>query len=217
MPHIVPYSLVPWLRANWRRFTVATHALCPLVSAGLRLAATPLADLCGPAGTLLLRAARERQRIGRDVLGDDAARSDIGALADLDRRHQRRVRADKGAGADLGAMLVEAVIVAGDGAGADISARADAGVADISEMVNLGALADLGLLDLDEIADMGVRRRGSAPGLSRANGPTIAPAPICAPTIWQKPLMVAPSSMTTRSPITTWGSITTSLPICVSC
>ncbi len=59
-------------------------------------------------------------------------------------------------------MLVEAVIVAGDGAGADISARADAGIADISEMVNLGALADLGLLDLDEIADMGVLGEGGA-------------------------------------------------------
>ncbi len=63
-------------------------------------------------------------------------------------------------------MLVEAVIVAGDGTGADVSARADAGVADIGEMVNLGALADLGLLDLDEVADMGVggeARAGSKP------------------------------------------------------
>ena len=33
---------------------------------------------------------------------------------------------------------------------------ADAGIADISEVVDLGALADLRLLDLDEIADMGV-------------------------------------------------------------
>ena len=101
-------------------------------------------------------ATRQRQSIGRDVLGDDAARSDIGALADLDRRDERGVGADEGVGADLGAMLGEAVIVAGDGAGADVSARADAGIADIGEMVNLGALADLGLLDLDEIADMRV-------------------------------------------------------------
>ena len=122
----------------------------------LRRLLAPLAYLGGPSFPLLLRAARQRQGIGRDVLGDDAARADIGALADLDRRHQRGVGADKGAGADLGAMLVEAVIVAGDGAGADISARADAGIADISEVVNLGALADLRLLDLDEIADMRV-------------------------------------------------------------
>ncbi len=109
-----------------------------------------------------MRASGERQRIGGDVLGDDAAGTDIGALADLDRRHQRGVGADKGACPDLGPMLVEAVIVAGDGAGADVSARADARVADISEMVNLGALADLGLLDLDEVADMGVRGERSA-------------------------------------------------------
>src|SRR3990170_6549748 len=146
------------------RICVATHALCPFVAAAFRLPAAPLAHLRGPARTLLLGAAAECQRIGRDVLGDDAAGADIGPLPDLDRRHQRSVGADKGARPNLGPVLVEAVIVAGDGAGADVSAGADACVADISEVVNLGALADLRLLDLDEIADMRILcERGTWP------------------------------------------------------
>ena len=78
-----------------------------------------------------LRRPLERQRIRRHVLGDDRARADIGAVADLDRRDQRRVRADERALADVGAVLGRAVVVAGDGAGADIGARADARVADV--------------------------------------------------------------------------------------
>ena len=112
-------------------------------------------------------------------------------------------------------MLGEAVIVAGDGAGADIGARADARVADIGEVVDLGAFGDVGLLDLDEIADMGLGPR-AAPGRSRANGPTVASASMRAPTMWQKPLMVTLSPMTTPGPMTTLGSMITSLPMIVS-
>ena len=75
-------------------------------------------------------------------------------------------------------MLVEAVIVAGDRAGADIGARADARIADISEMIDLGALGDLGLLDLDEIADvraLGEVCAGPQPR-ERADGRVIADA-----------------------------------------
>src|SRR5271163_3124939 len=53
-------------------------------------------------------------------------------------------------------MLVEAVVVAGYGSGADVGVRPDPGVADISQVIDLGALLDLGLLDLDEVADSGV-------------------------------------------------------------
>ncbi len=113
----------------------------------------PVAEGLRPALLNGLPGARERERVGRHVLGDDAARADIGALADRDRRDQGGVRADEGAGADLGAVLVEAVVVAGDGAGADVGAGADARVAEIGEVVGLGARADLGVLDLDEVAD----------------------------------------------------------------
>ena len=88
-------------------------------------------EFAGPARLVLLAAAGDRQRVGRHVLGDDAARGDIGAVADRHRRDQRAVRADEGARADLGVVLVEAVVVAGDRAGADVGARADMRVADI--------------------------------------------------------------------------------------
>ena len=57
--------------------------------------------------------------------------------------------------------LARAVVIAGDGAGADIGAGADAGVADIGEVIGLGAGLDHGLLDLDEIADVRRPRRAS--------------------------------------------------------
>ena len=60
-------------------------------------------------------------------------------LADRDRRHQRAVGADEGAGADHRLVLAEAVVVAGDGAGADIGARADFDIAQIGQVIGLGA------------------------------------------------------------------------------
>ena len=100
------------------------------------------------------------------VLGDHRARRDQRAVADRDRRDQRAVRADEGAGADLGAVLEDAVVVAGDGAGADVGAGADPRVADVGEVVDLGAFLDDGVLDLDEVADVRrprrSRRRGAA-------------------------------------------------------
>src|SRR5690606_31249666 len=54
----------------------------------------------------------------------------------------------------LGAIFPDAVIIAGDRARADIGARADAGIADIAEVVHLGPRRDVGILDLAEIADL---------------------------------------------------------------
>ncbi len=93
----------------------------------------------------------------RDVLGDDAARADIGAVADFDRGHERRVRADEGPLADLGPVLVEAVVVAEDGAGADVGPGADA----CRRRGRRGGwpwrpAPMRRLLDLDEIADVHV-------------------------------------------------------------
>ena len=55
----------------------------------------------------------------------------IAPVADRDRRDQRRVGADEGAGTDHRAVLAEAVVIAGDCAGADVRAGADVGVADV--------------------------------------------------------------------------------------
>jgi hypothetical protein len=62
----------------------------------------PGAERLRPAGPRLLPAARDRERVGFDGLGDDRARADIGARADHYRRDERRVRADESARADLG-------------------------------------------------------------------------------------------------------------------
>src|SRR6516165_6676965 len=72
-----------------------------------------------------LAAAAKRQGLGRHVLRDHRAGTDIGALPDLDRRHQRRVRANEGATADVGAVLGGTVVIAGDRAGADIGIGAN--------------------------------------------------------------------------------------------
>ena len=51
-------------------------------------------------------------------------------------------------------MLCHAVVIADDGAGAEIAAGAEPRVADIGKMIDLGAGLDHRLLDLDEIADV---------------------------------------------------------------
>src|SRR5262249_16693752 len=53
------------------------------------------------------------------------------------------------------AALVEAVIVAGDGAGADVGPGADLGIAEIAQVIGLGAGVEPGILGLDEVADPG--------------------------------------------------------------
>ena len=92
-----------------------------------------------PAGFRLLATARHRKRVRLDRFGDDRARADIGAVADRDRGDEGRVRADEGAGADVGLVLGEAVVIAGDGSRADVGVRPDSRIADIGQMIDLGA------------------------------------------------------------------------------
>src|SRR5262249_9018044 len=115
-----------------------------------------LAVFFGPAVFHRLLAAGDRETILGHVAGDDAARRDIGTIAHRHRCYERGIRSDKDVGPNLGVMLLKAVIVAGDGAGADIAARPHARIADIGEMIDLGALADPRLLHFDEITDMGI-------------------------------------------------------------
>src|SRR4030095_12691964 len=108
-----------------------------------------------PALARLLTAARDGERARRHALGDDGARGHVGALADGHRGDQARVGADEGRGADHRLVLVDAVVVAGDGARAEIRTLAHLGVAHVGEMRHLGPPANPGLLDLDEVADLG--------------------------------------------------------------
>ncbi|OIQ72175.1 hypothetical protein GALL_462010 [mine drainage metagenome] len=64
-------------------------------------------------------------------------------------------------------MLVRAVVVGDDGAGADVHPRAHCGVAHVGEVIGLGSVAQRGVFHLDEIADVhpvGQRRGGAQPG-----------------------------------------------------
>ena len=51
-------------------------------------------------------------------------------------------------------MFVYTVVIAGDGAGADIAAAADFGVADIGQVVGLAAVPNRAVFHFDEIADV---------------------------------------------------------------
>src|SRR5271166_6856901 len=125
------------------------------------LAASSLLPLCPerlrPSWTRLLPAAGDGERVRLDVLGDDGAGADIGAVTDGHRRDEGGVRANEGARADVGPELVEAVVVAGDRARADVGVRPNPGVADVAEVIDLGPRLDRRLFDLDEIAYLGFR------------------------------------------------------------
>ena len=96
------------------------------------------------------------QGIGGDILGDHTAGADQRAVADLDRCDQGDVGTDESAFSDVGVVLGKTIVIAGDGAGADVGRRPDAGVADIGQVINLGGFFDGGVFDLNEIADVDV-------------------------------------------------------------
>src|SRR5678810_1046220 len=89
--------------------------------------------LLDPAVFVDLLAARDTERAGRHVLDDRRAGGDVGPLADPHRSDQLRVAADEGAVLDHRRMLVRAVVVARDGAGADVDLLADRRVAEIRQ------------------------------------------------------------------------------------
>ena len=111
----------------------------------------------------------------RHVFGDDGAGAGGGLAADADGRDEHGVAANEGAVFDDGLVLVLAVVVAGDGTGADVHVRADFGVADVAEVAGTAAGADAGGLDLDEVADVDARLEVSA-GTKMAEGADVRPA-----------------------------------------
>ncbi len=74
----------------------------------------------GPAFFGDLAAASNGEGVGGDIFCDAGTGADVGAVADGDGRDERGVTADEDALADAGDVLVDAVVVAGDGAGADV-------------------------------------------------------------------------------------------------
>ena len=98
------------------------------------------------------RAPRSAGRAARH--GDRRAGADGRARAHRDRRHQHAVAAHVHVVAEHGAVLVGAVVVGGDAAGAVVDAFAHRGVAQVGEMVGLGAARQRGVFHLDEVADV---------------------------------------------------------------
>src|SRR5471030_3109043 len=96
----------------------------------------------------------EHQLIFPDITRYGGARSDSGALGYYHRRHQLRIRTDKHIVADNGLMFIGAVIIAGNGARADIHPGANFGIAEVTQMPGFRPFAKPRFFHLDEITDM---------------------------------------------------------------
>lgn len=105
---------------------------------------------------LFLFAPGHGQSVRLDIRRNHRSGPDDRTRADGHRRHQRTVRANERARADIGEGFAETIIIAGNGPRADIGFRTDAGVADIGQVIDLGSGFHRGLLDFNEIADMGI-------------------------------------------------------------
>src|SRR5215472_17016347 len=87
---------------------------------GLALGALALAESLDPAFPPLIGLGIERERSWCHVVADGRPRRDVGIVADRDRRDELAVSALLHAVPDRRAVLGEAVVVAGNGAGADV-------------------------------------------------------------------------------------------------
>ena len=118
-----------------------------------------------------MAAAGDGQRVRGDIFGDCGTGGDIGTVADLHGSHQGRIAAHEDATANGRGIFVHAVVIAGDGAGADIGFAADARVAQIGEVHGLGALSEHALFDFDKIANAGAleQARGVAQMCERSD------------------------------------------------
>ena len=124
-----------------------------------------------PAGDRHLLRARNRELAGRGVAGQRGAGAERRAATDGHRRDQLRVGADEDVVLDHGAVLVRAVVVAGDGAGADVDVAADGRVADVGEMIGLAARGRSSDALTSTKLPMCTSSASTAPGRSRAYGP----------------------------------------------
>src|SRR5579864_3148778 len=101
-----------------------------------------------------LPGAAQSEGVRRNRIGDHGTCRKICTVANLDGGHQRRIAAYEDTVADLGLMLLAAVVIAGDGAGADVDVLADDGIAKIGQVIGFCARTHPGLLQLDEIPDV---------------------------------------------------------------
>src|SRR5690606_17139647 len=114
-----------------------------------------------PAFNGLLNRPRDGQLARRCILGQRGTSPQRGALPHAHGRDQLRIGTDKGIVLDHRQRFVDAIVIAGNGAGANIDACPDLGIANIRQVIGLGALAKHAFLDFDKIAHM---RLGTDPG-----------------------------------------------------
>jgi len=116
----------------------------------------------GPALADLLGLRVDHQGAGGDVAEHGGAGAHVGAVAHGDGRDELGVRAHEDASAERRVKLVLPVVVAGDGARADVAGLADGDVAEVGQVVGLHPGGQRGLLELDEVAHVGnfVQPRG---------------------------------------------------------
>src|SRR5215475_12271619 len=93
--------------------------------------------LRGPAKLGRLPAASQSERIRGNILRDGRPGRDVSAVTNFHRRDEHRIAANKHAIANGSLILVDAIVVARDGARADVRVRAEPGVADVGQMRNL--------------------------------------------------------------------------------
>src|SRR5712664_1809377 len=111
------------------------------------------AFLRSPPGFVDLAAAGNSQSIRRHVFSNCRTCGDVCAVPDAHGRHQRGVAADEDFVPDRRWMLVEAVVIAGDRARADVALGSDLRVAQVREVHGLRAFADDAFLEFHKIAD----------------------------------------------------------------
>ena len=102
----------------------------------------------GPALYVGLAAPFDGQGSGGHILGDGAAGGGVSPVAHRHRRHQVGVAADEAVVPDGGAVLVLPVVVAGDGAAAEVAVFAHVAVADVGQVADGVAAGKVGVLGL---------------------------------------------------------------------
>ena len=102
----------------------------------------------GPAVQIGLALPGNAQCLGGHILGDGTACGGVSAVAHLDRGHKVGVAADEAVVTDLGAELILAVVVAGNGAAAEVAVLAHIAVADVGQVAHGVAPGKVGVLGL---------------------------------------------------------------------
>src|SRR5215472_15734333 len=87
-----------------------------------------------PAGFVDLAAAADSQAVVRHVFGDGRARGDVSVVSDAHRSHENRITTDENPFADGRGVFLEAIVIARNGASADVGLGAYLGVAQVGEV-----------------------------------------------------------------------------------